>query len=218
MKPVLRLSLMLSLLFLVFLVPGCNRHASEFRKADEAISQARSWRVTVSTPNVAKLRMEAIPPDRSYVWQERMLRGSLVHFEYIRIGQNNYIRGDDVTPKPAPDWVPVAPNQIFFEVGAGLQFRMNDAFQRRISTNIADLLDLSDLVDLGLKTYAGHSCREWAGTRVGSDNLSRHQDTVCLGIVDHLPYHVYLDDTKFDAQYEWNPELSIDAPAVNTPR
>ncbi len=218
MKPVLQSSVIVSLLFLVFLVPGCNRHASEFRKADEAIAQTRSWRMIVSTPNIVKLRMEAIPPDRAYVWQERMLQGSLVHFEYIRIGENHYIRGDDVTPIPAPDWVPVASNKVFFEVGAGLQFRMNDVFQRKISTNIADLFDLSDLLDLGVTTYAGHSCREWAGTLIGSDNLSRHRDTVCLGIVDHLPYHVYLDDTKFDAQYEWNPELSIDTPAVNAPR
>ncbi len=213
-------------LFFVLLVLGCNRRAAEFQKADQAISQARGWRMNAThpqipglEPNIAsqdmvKLRIEAIPPDREYVWQERMLQDNLVHFEYIRIGEENYIRGDDVTPHPVADWVPVKANQVFFQVNAMLQFRMKDPFDRKISTNISDLLDVSDLRDLGLRTYEGHTCREWAGTHYGPDMPSYYKDTVCLGTADHLPYHVHLEETKFDATYEWNPDISISAPEI----
>jgi hypothetical protein len=43
-------------------------------------------------------------------------------------------------------------------------------------------------------------------------------DTVCIGTSDHLPYHLTISGGWAEATYEWNPEVSIEAPNAVVPR
>jgi hypothetical protein len=65
----------------------------------------------------------------------------------------------------------------------------------------------------GLKTYSSRTCREWEFDWLAKD-LPMH-DAVCFGISDHLPYHLTIGGGWGEATYDWNPQISIDAPILN---
>ena len=64
----------------------------------------------------------------------------------------------------------------------------------------------------GLRTYGGHACREWGYTWKIEETGEIMHDTVCIGTSDYLPYHLTVSGGWAEVTYEWNPEVSIDAP------
>lgn len=70
-----------------------------------------------------------------------------------------------------------------------------------------------DLKPEGLKTYSGHTCREWTYSWKVDETGQVMHDTVCIGVTDYLPYRLTISGGWAEVTYEWNPQVSIEVPS-----
>jgi len=213
----------------------------ELIRSDWAISRTKSWRmrIEVAHPRRSKewMVVEAILPDREHGWQHvdgdairstmdvveyTPIRGDL---EYIRIRDDRYFRGDALFGHgAAPQWINLIPRDSppldgFFELRLHLSNPRTIGYSfDYVSTNLWSNYHGSHMRPIGLKTYSGHSCLEWGYTWKIRETGQVMRDTLCIGTLDHLPYHLTASGGWAEATYEWNPQVSIDAPNPVFPR
>jgi len=201
-------------------------------RTDWAISRTKSWRMRLEStdPKLPKewMVIEAIPPDREHGWQHvdrsvdvedsRTVRiaGDL---EYVRIRDDRYFRGDAMFGhKASPQWIKLIPRDFppldgFFE----LRLHMSNPRTIGYSFDSIETSFWSNYHGLrmrpeGLKTYSGHVCREWSYAWKIEETGQVMRDTLCVGASDHLPYHLTISGGWAEVTYEWNPEVSVEAP------
>jgi hypothetical protein len=195
----------------------------ELLRADWAISRTKSWRLRLepTDPKLPKewMVIEAIPPDREHGWQHVDRAPAKGNLEYIRIGDDRYFRGDAMFGhQAAPQWIKLIPRDFppldgFFELRLHLTNPRTigysfDSVETSLWANYHGL----EMRVTGLKTYSGHTCREWSYTWKIKETGQIMHDTLCLGISDHLPYHLTTSGGWAEATYEWNPRVSVDVP------
>ena len=213
----------------------------ELRQSDRAISETRSWRMRLETTSTKLPKewmvIEAIPPDREHGWQhvdrraiagnqERVIKGDL---EYLRIGDDRYFRGDAMFGhRAAPQGIKLE-RRDFPPLDGFFQLRLHLTNPRTIGysfdsieTTLRSQYYVPEMQMVAVKAHSGHACREWNydWKFLGSDTGRevRMHDTLCLGITDHLPYHLTTSGGFAEATYEWNPSISIIAPNPVLPR
>lgn len=203
--------------------PADIRASYELLQSDWAISRMKSWRMrlepTRSTGPREWLVTEAIIPDREHSWQREDHANRVGNLEYIRVGNDRYFRGDAMPDHAAsPGWIRLKPRDIppvgyYFE----LRFHLSnprtigysfDSIETTMWSNYAGL----HLRVAGLRNYSGHECREWKFSWVVEESRKTMTDTICLGTLDHLPYHLTADGGWAEATYEWNPAISVEEP------
>jgi hypothetical protein len=218
---------------------GVRADRAELVQSDLAISRAKSWRLRINpisrpikagqTFDRSWMVIEAIPPDREHGWQHvdsnvanvgSILTRTVADLEYIRIGDNRYFRGGATPGRPAtPSWTKLSPRDMP-PLGGFYSLRLHLTNPRTIgysfdqveTTMLSNYLRVR-MLPRKLKTYSNHACREWDFDWFAKD-LPMH-DSVCIGITDHLPYHLTLSGGWGEATYEWNPQISIDTPLPN---
>jgi len=207
-------------------------------RTDWAISRTKSWRMRLQStnPNLPKewMMIEALPPDREHGWQhvDRSVEAGdsktiriVGDLEYIRIRDDRYFRGDAMfNHNAAPQWIKLGPRDTppldgFFEY----RFHMSNPRTIGYSFDTVETSFWSNYHGItmhsqGLKRYSGRACRESAYTWEIEETGRLMHDTVCIGTSDHLPYHLTTSGGWAEATYEWNPEVSIDAPNPVVPR
>lgn len=210
----------------------------ELLQSDRAISKTKSWRMRIDSHvehwGKEWMVIEAIPPDREHGWQhvdrpfgERPER-RIANVEYIRIGEDRYFRGDAIWGhRAAPEWIKLAPRDMppldgFFELRLYLTNPRTGYSFDSVETSLRSQYYPPDMRLGELKTYSGHACREWSydweiRDDEGAGQLMHNHDTLCLGISDHLPYHLTKGEWD-EVTYEWNPRISIAAPDPVLPR
>lgn len=193
-------------------------------RTDFAISRTRSWRMHLETtdPTRPKERMviEAIPPDREHGWQHVDRDAAKGNLEYVRIRNDRYFKGDAMFGhEAAPQWIKLIPRDFppldgFFE----LRFHMSNPRTVGYSFDSIETSFWSNYYGVnlrpeGLKTYSGHSCHEWSYSWTVEEIGKVMHDTLCIGATDYLPYHLTISDGWAEVTYEWNPQISIEAPS-----
>jgi hypothetical protein len=205
----------------------------ELLQSDLAISRAKSWRLQIK-PVARPVRpdqgfdrswmvIEAIPRDREHGWQHvdsNVLNVSagftrtVADLEYIRIGDSRYFRGGATPARPAtPSWIRLSPRDmppLGFD-----NYRLHLTNPRTIGYSL-DAVETTmwsnfrrvKMRPAELKTYSERTCREWEFDWWAKDTPMH--DSVCIGISDHLPYHLTLSGGWREAIYEWNPQISRD--------
>ena len=199
-------------------------------RADWAISRTKSWRMRLETtnPNAAKERMviEAIPPDREHGWQhvDRTLEGSTRiagDLEYIRIRDDRYFRGDAMFGhQGSSQWIKLIPRD-FPPLDGFFELRLHMSNPRTIGYSF-DSIETSfwsnyhgvPMQAEGMKTYSSHPCLEWSYSWTIEETGRVMRDTVCVGVSDHLPYHLTTSGGWAEVTYEWNPHISVDVPTL----
>jgi hypothetical protein len=201
-------------------------------RTDWAISMTKSWRMRLETidPKLPKewMVIEAIPPDREHgrqhvdrsaeVGDSKNIRiaGDL---EYIRIRDDRYFRGDAMFGHIAsPQWIKLIPTD-FPPLDGFFELRLHMSNPRTIGYSF-DSIETSfwsnyhgvKMRPEGLKTYSGHTCREWSYTWKIEETGQVMHDTLCVGTSDHLPYHLTTSGGWAEVTYERNPEVSINTP------
>ena len=116
----------------------------------------------------------------------------------------------------APQWIKLKPEDDNPLDGFGsLRFGLsNPHIVRPVGNNTVDGI-LSNyyrahMRPRGFSTYSGRVCREWIFDWYAKDLPMR--DSICIGISDHLPYHLTLSGGASQATYEWNRSISIEPP------
>ena len=201
-------------------------------RTDWAISMTKCWRMRLETtdPKLPKewMVIEAIPPDREHGWQH-VDRSAQVgesktiriagDLEYIRIGDDRYFRGDAIFGRAAaPQWIRLIPRD-FPPLDGFFELRLHMSNPRTIGYSF-DSIETSlwsnyhgvKMRPEGLKTYSGHTCREWSYTWKIEETGQVMHDTLCVGTSDHLPYHLTASGGWAEVTYEWDPEVSVNAP------
>ncbi|HZU24284.1 MAG TPA: hypothetical protein VFA04_02110 [Bryobacteraceae bacterium] len=137
--------------------------------------------------------------------------------EYLRIGDDRYFRGDAIFGHAAaPQWTRLSPRDRppldgFYELSLHLTNPRTIGYSfDSIQTSLYEQYRRVQMRPTGLKAYTGHPCQEWAYDWYAKD-LPMH-DTLCIRTTDHLPYHLTVSGGWAEATYEWNPEVSIEAP------
>jgi hypothetical protein len=201
-------------------------------RTDWAISRTKSWRMRLQStdPKLPKewMVIEAIPPDREHGWQhvdrtvetgdpqKQRIAGDL---EYIRVGDDRYFRGDAMFGhKASSQWIKLIPRD-FPPLDGFFEYRLHLSNPRTIGYSF-DSIETSfwsnyhgvKMQAEGPKTYAGHPCLEWSYTWTIEETGRVMHDTVCVGTSDHLPYHLTTSGGRTEITYEWNPNLTVDAP------
>ena len=211
----------------------------ELLRSDLAISSARSWRLRLSPIqrpikpgqafDISWMVIEAIPPDREHGWQHvdsnvaNITSGftrTVADLEYIRIGDKRYFRGEATPTRPAiPRWVQLTASDMpplagFYSYRLHLTNPHTTGYSfADVDTTMWSIFRRVEMRPAELKTYSGHQCREWKFGWLAKD-LPMH-DTLCIGIDDHLPHHLTVSGGWAEANYEWNPPISIDAPVID---
>jgi hypothetical protein len=213
----------------VWIVKNGTNVAADYElvRSDWAISRAKTWRMRLETtdPKLPKewVVIEAILPDREHGWQHVEHAPAMGDLEYVRIGDDRYFRGDAMfNHGPAPGWIKLIPRDSpplngFFELRLhmtnprtiGYSF---DSVETGLWSNYHGL----QRQFVGLRTYSGRACREWSYVWYVEERVM--QDTLCIGMSDHLPYHLTTSGGWAEATYEWNPRVSIEAPSPVLPR
>jgi hypothetical protein len=189
---------------------------AELLHSDVAISRAKSWRLRINPisrpikPDQAFDRswmvVEGLPPDREHGWQHvdsnfgsvsSGLTRTVADLEYIRIGDSRYFRGGATPARPAtPSWIQLSPRDMP-PLGGFYNYRLHLTNPRttgysfdQVETTMWSNYRHVSMRPAELKTYSDHTCREWKFDWLAKD-LPMH-DSVCIGISDHLPYHLTL--------------------------
>jgi hypothetical protein len=201
-------------------------------RTDWAIARTKSWRMHLQTtdPKLPQewMVIEAVPRDREHGWQHidrtmddgdsKSIRiaGDL---EYIRIRDERYFRGDAMFGhKGSSQWIRLIPRDFppldgFFE----LRLHMNNPRTIGYSFDSIETSFWSNYHGIqmqpeGVKTYSGHPCLEWSYNWTIEETGRIMSDTVCVGTVDQLPYHLTISGGWAEVSYEWNPQVTVDAP------
>jgi hypothetical protein len=217
-----------------------KRADGELLKSDVAISMARSWRLRIRRTDARFpepwILSEAVLPDREHTWEHVDSTASagdskFIHvkgeLEYIRIGDDRYFRGDAMFGhQAAPQWIKLIPRDSTL-VGTYSAYKLHltsprtiDGVHWWIGNTLWDLYHGHGrkMRPLGLKTYSDQVCREWIITYTNKETRQVKHDTLCIGVSDHLPYHLTLSEGYAEATYEWNPSVSIEVPKTVLPR
>jgi hypothetical protein len=201
-------------------------------RTDWAISRTESWRMRLESTDSKHPKewmvIEAIPPDREHGWQRvdrtvedgdaksRRIAGDL---EYIRVRDDRYFRGDAMFDhQGSSQWIKLIPRD-FPPLDGFFELRLHMSNPRTIGYRF-DSIETSfwsnyhgvRMQPEGLKTYSGHTCREWSYTWTIEQTGDVMRDTVCVGTSDHLPYHLTTTGGSAQLTYEWNPAVSVDVP------
>jgi hypothetical protein len=202
-------------------------------RTDWAISRTKSWRMRLQStdPKYPKewMTIEAVPPDREHGWQHidrtveaggsksTRIAGDL---EYIRVRDDRYFRGDAMfNQKGSLQWIKLIPRD-FSLLDGFFELRLHMSNPRTIGYSF-DSIETSfwsnyhgiQMKQEGLKTYSGHSCFESSYNWKIEETGQVMRDTVCIGASDHLPYHLTASGGWAEVTYEWNPEVSVNAPS-----
>jgi hypothetical protein len=173
--------------------------------------------------------VEAIPPDREHGWQHvdsniaslnSGLTRTVADLEYIRIGDHRYYRGEATRTRAAvPRWIELTPRDMP-PLGGWFDLRFHLTNPRtigysfdQVQTTMWSNYHRVEMHPAGIKTYSGRPCLEWKYQWLAKDIPM--QDTLCIGTTDHLPYHLTVSGGWGEAAYEWNPQISIDAPVID---
>jgi hypothetical protein len=224
------------------ILAGCGNGRAdrvELLQSDLAISHTKSWRLRIE-PIARPIKedqpfdrswevIEAIRPDREHAWQHvdvnlrnvsSGLARTVADLEYIRIGDSRYFRGGATPTRPAtPSWILLSPRDMP-PFGGYYNYRLHLTNPRTIGYSL-DYVETTmwsnyrrvRMHPVALKTYSGHTCREWEFDWLAKD-LPMH-DSVCIGVADHLPYHSTVSGGWAEVTYEWNPQISVDVPLLN---
>jgi hypothetical protein len=212
----------------------------ELLQSDLAISRSKSWRLRIrrTDPRFPEplIVREAILPDREHAWEHVDSTASAgdsrsIHvkgdLEYIRIGDDRYFRGDAMSGhQAAPQWIKLIPRDpppvgTYSEFGFQLTGpRSSDGIKWWIGNTLWDLYHGHgrQMRQVGIRRYSDHACLEWKVTYTNKETRQLEFDTLCIGVSDHLPYHLTLSDGWSEATYEWNPSVSIEVPKTVLPR
>src|SRR5882762_10065343 len=203
-------------------------------RTDWAISRAKSWRMLLQStdPKLPKewMTIEAVPPDREHGWQhvDRTVEAGdsksiriAGELEYIRVGDDRYFRGDAMFGhKGSSQWIKLIPRD-FPPLDGFFELRLHMSNPRTIGYSF-DSIETSfwsnyhgiQMQSAGVKTYSGHPCLEWSYNWIIEETSRVMHDTVCVGTFDHLPYHLTTSGGWAEVTYEWNPQVSVDAPTL----
>jgi hypothetical protein len=171
---------------------------------------------------------KAIPPDREHGWQHidrtieeegsktKHIAGDL---EYIRVGDNRYFRGDAMFGhKASTQWIKLIPRD-FPPLDGVFEYRLHLSNPRTIGysfdsieTTFRSLYDGVNMQVAGLRTHAGHTCLERSYEWTTEETGRVMHDTVCVGVWDHLPYHLTIGGNWAAITYEWDPQVTVSAP------
>ena len=199
-------------------------------RTDWAISRAKSWRMRLESTD-SKLPkewmvIEAVPPDREHGWEhiDRTVDEN-IHIagdlEYIRVRDDRYFRGDAVFGhKGSSQWIKLIPRDFppldgFFELRLHMSNPRTIGYSfDSVETSFWSNYHGAQMQSAGVKTYSGHPCLEWSYNWIIEETSRVMHDTVCVGTFDHLPYHLTTSGGWAEVTYEWNPQVSVDAPTL----
>jgi hypothetical protein len=185
-----------------------------------AMNGAQSWRITTIMGNAAGDHVTrthiAVCPDKEHIVEE----GRGAASEYVRIGDDMYWR------RGATEWKKGMPTNT--------NFLMNILTPRPCLTNpkpygnepdgseelrqwIAEDVKLARIAKGEEKFENDDDCREWKVTQEGRVQLRyfKKEYVVCINEKDHLPRRMTATG-EFLTRYEWNPQLTIEAPDMNS--
>ncbi len=186
----------------------------EFKLSQQELRKATSWRYKRVWRNNGYMASETVdvscPSSQHIVRQTVSIYGDQypsVTAEYIQIGHDQYF-------KPAPDQPWTRPAELIKEipdispvcesVTRGEDTTPFPAFSLWRKQGLYQKGERKALKD-------GVECQDWIAKVPVVNPRPDDIAEVCLGIVDHLPYHHTWSNGEFEF-YDWNVPLKIEAP------
>jgi hypothetical protein len=182
---------------------------SAIRKMNEAMQNARSWRMdTVVTEPTKKAEstVEVYCPSRFHEVSKEVYEQGGRQFE--EASESFWIEGTSYAKK-GPKWVISQEERVQRTASCTRGPRSTDALLERM-----DLILATGKIRKGDKrTVSGVQCRDWIAS-VSAPEGWRDEFGVCIGDAD-LPREVFAPDRQMVETYsEWNVPIRIEAPAT----
>jgi hypothetical protein len=191
---------------------GTGSSEKEFQKTLEAMKQVHSFRVVSTAASETQ--------HNDLLWEVDCNRNILHRQWHLvdtrtdppqEINQNQlYVAGREYDRQNDGSWA----QPRFASGGSAGWFCSNLA--QGADSNI--LPEISTMIKRGIlqkgdkKTVNGVRCREWLVTMKGGSSGLEH-DTVCLGLVDHLPYELTVDWERSRTSFsDFNAQIQFDVP------
>ncbi len=180
----------------------------EFRRAQEAMRKARSWRQVQYSPSM-QMEAEISCPDAGH-WSTRITteNGAASANEFIVLGPDAYARHGSPQQEMEPAW----------QRSSGEPMRL-PCRQLAQEGRGGDLPDFDRLIRTAMiskgdtEIIGGVKCRNWKAQVIPGRyrGMPTEDYVICIGTEDHLPRRV---NQRFF--FDWNTAIRIEAPPVSS--